>query len=703
MTPGLTETGRHAGRVRSSHVRRKAIVHVRQSTPGQVERNRESTALQYGLTDRARQLGWAGAGTEVIDDDLGSSARKAGTRRGFMTLVAEVSLGLVGIVISSEVSRLARNLSEWGRLLEICDLTDTLIADAESLYDLRRPDDRFLLGIKGTVSEAEIHTLRQRMHAGREAKAARGELAVALPRGYVRDPSGRAAFDPDASVRARIRGVFSLFSRHGSLSATLRALAEDGQGLPARRLQGPRRGELEWSPPSTATLHDLLTSPVYAGAFAWGRVAGGAAAGLALEERWRHLLKDRHPAYISWEEFELNQRQLAGNRWPTRGLGGGLLSGLVFCGRCGQGMTVSYRDGGGDGLRYSCRGRRDYGGSVCQSLASANLERFASEAVVNALSPASVELSLEALGQAEADRAEEHDRWRLRIARAERDAADARRAYVAVDPGNRLVAQTLEDNWEAALTECRRLNDSYQRHCQRAPATLSTRERTAIEESMSGIAALWNDDVLTKSEKAEIMRLMIERVTVEVIGDSERVKVDVLWLGGARTRSEIRRPVRNLEQLSCYDDLRARIAALRSEGRSQGEIAAILNAAGWKPARNEAFSAASLQAFARRVGTGETQRRRRKRPAPVDQGRDEWMLDDLAEKTGVPKPTLHGWILKGKLTARKEERRGGGNRRRWLIQANQDTLDAIRRWRDRPARQKIKQHTPDFRSTQATH
>ena len=700
MTPGPTGTDPLASRVRSSHVRRKAIVYVRQSTLGQVERNRESTALQYGLTDRARQLGWAGVSTEVIDDDLGTSARRAGTRKGFMTLVAEVSLGLVGIVISSEVSRLARNLSEWGRLLEICDLTDTLIADAESLHDLRRPDDRFLLGIKGTVSEAEIHTLRQRMHAGREAKAARGELAVALPRGYVRDASGRAAFDPDASVRARIRGVFSLFSRHGSLSATLRVLAEDGQGLPVRRSQGPRRGELEWSEPNSATLHDMLTSPVYAGAFAWGRVSG-AASGLALEERWRHLLKDRHPAYISWQEYELNQRQLAGNRWPTRGLGGGLLSGPLFCGRCGQGMTVSYRDGGGEGLRYSCRGRRDYGGSACQSLASANLERFASEAVLNALSPASAELPLEALGQAEADRAEEHGRWRLRIARAERDAADARRAYVSVDPGNRLVAQTLEDNWEAALSECQRLNDSYQRHCRRAPAALSAQERAAIKESMSGIAALWSGGVLTKSEKAEIMRLMIERVTVEVVGDSERVKVGLHWVGGARTRAEIRRPVRNLRQLSYFDGLCARIAALKSEGRSQREIAATLNADGWKPARGDAFTEASLQAIAHRSGLGEAHGRKRKQPTPADQGRDEWMLDDLVKKTGVPKPTLYGWIVKGRLNARKEGPRAGGARRRWLVQADQDTFNAMRAWRDEPARRKLGRRTPDFRPSPA--
>lgn len=702
MTPGLTETGRYEGRIRSSHVRRKAIVYVRQSTPGQVERHRESTALQYGLTDRAHQLGWAGVCTEVIDDDLGSSARKAGTRSGFMTLVAEVSLGLVGIIISSEVSRFARNLSEWGRLLEICDLTDTLIADAESLYDLRRPNDRFLLGIKGTVSEAEIHTLRQRMHAGREAKAQRGELAFTLPRGYVRDPSGRVVFDPDASVQARIRGIFGMFARQGSLSGALRALAEDGQGFPVRRSQGPRRGELVWSQPTTATLHDMLTSPVYAGAFAWGRVKG-ATAGLALEERWRYLLKHQHPAYITWEEFELNQRQLAANRWPTRGLGGGLLSGLVFCGRCGQGMTVSYRDGGGEGLRYSCRGRRDYGGSTCQSLSSSPLERFASEAVLTALSPASVALSLEALQQAESDRTAEHDQWRLRMARAERDACDARRAYRVVDPTNRLVAQTLEDNWEAALAECKRLQDAYGRFCRRVPVVLSARERKAIEDSTSGIAVLWNDGVLTKSEKAEIMRLMIERVTVEVVGDSERVKVDVLWHGGVHTRADIRRPVRNLEQLSYYDDLCARIGALKSEGRNQGDIASVLNAEGWKPARTDAFTEASLQAVIRNSGQGRVGWRRRTRPAPVDQQHDEWMLDDLAETTGVPKPTLYGWIYKGKLKARKETFRDGGKKRRWLVQADQATCDAIRAWRHEPARHKIKKNTPDFRTVAATH
>ncbi len=699
MISGLTGTGLCEGRVQGSHVRRKAIVYVRQSTPGQVERNSESTKLQYGLTDRARQLGWAGASTEVIDDDLGCSARRAGTRKGFMTLAAEVGLGRVGIVISSEVSRLARNLSEWGRLLELCDLTDTLIADAESLYDMRRPNDRFLLGIRGTVSEAEIHTLRLRMHAGREAKAARGELAVALPRGYVRDGAGRAVFDPDVSVQARIRHIFRAFARHGSLSATLRALAADGQGVPVRRSQGPRRGELEWPPPNSATLHDMLTSPVYAGAFAWGRAAGGASAGLPLEERWRCLLKDRHPAYITWEEFELTQRQLSGNRWPVRGLGGGLLSGLLFCGRCGQGMTVSYRDGGGEGLRYKCRGKRDFGGPSCQSLSSSGLESFAAAAVVNALSPASVALSAAALRQAEADRTAEHDGWRLRIERAEQDAAAARRSFRAVDPANRLVAQTLEDDWEAAMAECSRLKAACQRRCGRAPPELSARERRAIEDAASGISALWNGGVLTKSQRAEIMRLMIERVTVEVIGDSERVKAEVAWHGGAQSRAEIRRPVRRMEQLSCYHGLCARIAELRTEGGTFSEIAAALNESGWEPARKDAFTETSVAGIARKSGLVRTGRRRR--PPPPRRRRGEWLIDELADKTAVPKPTLYGWIRKGKLEARKETERAGVIRRRWLIHADKDTLKSIRAWHSRPERHRRVQETPDFRTRPA--
>ena len=393
------------------------------------------------MTDRARLLGWADADIKVVDDDLGRSAREAGTRSGFSGLVADIVLGEVGIVIASEVSRLSRNLSEWGALLDFCSRSDTPVADAETLYDLKRPNDRFLLGIRGTMSEAELHTLRQRMHAGREAKAARGELSVLLPRGYVRDGRGLAAKDPDASVRARIDGVFAMFRKHGSLSGTLREMAADGQGFPTRRANGPRRGELEWPEPTSASLYDLPASPVYAGAFAWGR-ARGRVGELPVEERWRHLIRNSHPAYIGWEEFELNQRQLADNRWPVRSRGGGLPGGLLRCGRCGQGMTVHCRIGGDEAAGYRCRGRQDHGGGRCQALPGLPVDSFVSSAALEALSPAAVDVSLKAIEDAEGRRAAERERWRLRLERADLDAAACERAWRTVDCGNRLVAQT---------------------------------------------------------------------------------------------------------------------------------------------------------------------------------------------------------------------------------------------------------------------
>ncbi len=703
MTAALEESaGRLLGRVGADHTRRKAVVYVRQSTPGQVERHGESTRIQYGLTDRARLLGWADVDIQVVDDDLGCSAREAGTRSGFSGLVADIVLGEVGIVIVSEVSRLARNLSEWGGLLDFCSRADTLIADAETLYDLKRPNDRFLLGIRGTMSEAELHTLRQRMHAGREAKAARGELAALLPRGYVRDEQGRTVKDPDASVRARIEGVFAMFRQHGSLSGTLRAMAADGQGFPVRRARGPRRGQLEWPEPTSASLYDMLTSPVYAGAFAWGR-AKDLVSELPVEERWRHLVKDAHPAYIGWEEFELNQRQLADNRWPVRSRGGGLLSGLLRCGRCGQGMTVHYRLGSDDGAGYKCRGRRDCGDRKCQALPGLPVDSFVSSAAVEALSPAAVDISLKAIDAAEGDRAGEHERWRLRLERADLDVAACERAWRSVDCGNRLVAQSLEDQWEEALAERRRLGDSYGRHCRRLPARLTPEERDGIRRSASGISGLWDGGRLETPEKAELLRLMIDRVTATVIDDSERVAVEILWHGGSRTRAEIRRPVREASQLSYCAELCARIRALKEEGRNHAEIAGILNGEGLQPPRKSRFNAGTVTGLVERIGAG---RRaiKRGRSVPAERGPDEWTVDEMADRTGVCKPTLYKWIYDGRICARKaaSQSKGRSRPRIWLIHAASDTFEAIRKWRETPKPEKDGRPMPDFRIASET-
>ena len=676
-------------RVRASHLERKAVIYVRQSTPGQVERNRESTALQYGLRERAILLGWSPVRVEINDQDLGQSGQ-SGTREGFMQLVAEVGLGRVGIVIGYEVSRLSRSLADWGRLLELCSRTDTLIADAETLYDLALSNDRFLLGIKGTMSEAELHILRQRMHAGREAKAARGELEASLPRGYVRDARGRTIFDPDIGVQESVREVFRRFAGLGSLSALSRSLHDDGLRLPVRPMSGPNRGDLEWRRASAASLYDMLTHPIYAGAYAWGRIRG-AGPELPIEDRWRHLLRDRHAAYIGWPEFELNLRQLADNRYAVRGQGPGLLSGLLHCGRCGQRMRVAYRDSGETG-RYSCRGERDYGGAACQSLSAGRLERFVSEAVISVLSPLSAELSIDAVADAEAERARLHEQWRLRLARAEQKAEAARRAYGKVDPGNRLVAQTLENDWEAALQALDRLRQDHRRFCDETPSELSEADRARIRTAVAGISGLWTSGTLDKTARAEILRLAVERITATVIGDSERVKLDIYWHGGHRSHGEIHRPVYGLKQLSRYPELKARVLELHGQGLAAAAIAKRLNAEKWTPARGERFTYGAVQGILKREGLTT---RRLPRPEPQDRRADEWTLEELSAKTSIPEMTLYRWMRIHKLQARKEGHGHAGNPR-WLVHAEPSVLEKMSEWRALPALEKHRSGLPDF-------
>ena len=506
----------------------------------------------------------------------------------------------------------------------------------------------------------------------------------------MRDSAGAVVLDPDRSVQARIRGVFDTFGRLGSVCATVRALAADGQGLPLRGVSGPRRGRLAWVAPSGGTVHDILSNPVYAGAFAWGRQRN-LGRDSAIEDRWRVLIRDRFPAYICWQDFELNQHILASNRWPTRGRKGGLLSGLLRCGQCGQGMTVAYRNGSSDDLRYSCRGSRDVGGEECQSLSAAPLERFVDEAVMNALAPEAVALSLEAQAQVETDRAGQHEQWQLRLARADRDAQYAERDWRAVDPENRLVAQTLEETWEAALATRERLREQYRRFCVRTPRELSEQEREALLGAVSGIAAVWVSGRLSKPEKAEILRLMIAQVSVRVIGTSERVAVELLWHGGSQVTTEIQRPVRNLDQLSYWDALRERVRTLKQEGHAEAAITEILNRESWRPARRATFTAGAVRAILRHLQSSAS--RRRHRPPPTDRASNEWLIEELSERLEIPQPTLFGWIRKGWLAARKSREKAPV---RWLIHADAETLEAIRRWRNRPTPRNT-DPSPDFR------
>jgi DNA invertase Pin-like site-specific DNA recombinase len=420
-----------SGKVQAAHLQRLAVVYVRQSTLQQVEHNRESTRRQYALSDRAIELGWSPTQVLVIDEDQGRSGASADGRPGFQHLVGEVGLNHIGIVLGLEISRLARSSRDWYQLLEVCGLFGTLIGDADGIYDPQTYNDRLLLGLKGTMSEAELHILKQRMLEGKRAKARRGELHMLLPRGYARTPAGEVIKDPDEQARAVIETVFTQFERCGTINGVLRYLVDHQMQLPDRLRSGPRTGELDWRRANRATLSNLLHNPIYAGAYSYGRrptdprrrQPGRPSSGrtVAAPEDWEVLLKDRLPAYISWEQYRRNLQQLAANTAQAGGVarqGVSLLSGRLVCGRCGLMMATQYTNAG-TGLRYVCsREAVDYGAPLCQSLAGGALDTCISALVLDALQPAALEISLQVVDDLEAEREREHAHWQQRLERA---------------------------------------------------------------------------------------------------------------------------------------------------------------------------------------------------------------------------------------------------------------------------------------------
>ena len=448
-----------ASKVTASHLARTAFLYVRQSTLRQVVSNTESTQRQYALRQRAVALGWPPEQIVVIDQDQGQSGASAVDREGFQRLVAEVGIGRAGIVLGLEVSRLARNNADWHRLLEICALSETLILDEDGLYDPGEFNDRLLLGLKGTMSEAELHFLRARLRGGQLSKARRGELQVALPVGLVYDPAGKVVLDPDQGVQQALRHLFQTFERTGSARAVVQAFNRERLRFPVRVRSGERKGELIWTPLRHWRVLRTLHNPRYAGAFVYGRRRARKRGGkLTLEvvprEQWTVLLPDAHPGYISFDEFERNQRQLAGNArahgaeraaGPARE-GPALLQGLLVCGRCGRRMTVRYHQRG-DSLvpDYKCMGEAIQSGTpACLAIPGQGVDAAIGQLLLETVTPLALEVALSVQTELEA-RAGDADRLRRQhVERAQQRAELARRRYLAVDPGNRLVADTLE-------------------------------------------------------------------------------------------------------------------------------------------------------------------------------------------------------------------------------------------------------------------
>jgi DNA invertase Pin-like site-specific DNA recombinase len=679
-----------SGKVLGRHQDRLALVYVRQSTLRQVEQHQESTRLQYALVERALQLGWPRERVEVIDDDLGRSGASSANRPGFQRLVAEVGLGHVGLVLGVEMSRLARSCRDWHQLLEICALSDTLIADTDGVYSANDFNDRLLLGLKGTMSEAELHILKARMLEGRRAKALRGELHFNLPRGYIRSRTGEIVLDSDEQVQATIRLVFDTFERCHTINGVLHALVAHDIRLPHRVRSGPAKGELEWHAPNRYTLSEMLKSPLYAGAYAYGRRRAEKPSGPCRRgSEPTVLIKDRLPAYISWETYERNLAQVTANRSAHQGIARGgmaLLAGLLVCGRCGQRMAALYPNGGRF-QRYNCsRLAVNYGGAVCQSLSGRALDALVAELMLQALTPAALDVSLQLTEDLELERQALHRQWKQRLERARYDVERARRQYDAVEPENRLVVRTLEQRWETALAEELRVKAEHDRFLAEQPMPLSLDERAAIERLAADIPALWSAPTTTAADRQAIARLMLERVVVTVQGESEQVVVDCHWAGGTKTQHEARRPVQCLTQLHNHAALLERLRELHAGGQRAPAIAEILNTEGWRPPKRRAtYTAAMVRELLHRIGVAASARSSLA-DRLQDRAPDELTIRELATRLRAPSVTIHRWVTRGEVTARKVPVL---THSLWLIRVDDAELQRLRQRRSGGTRHSV--------------
>ncbi len=525
-----------ASKVTAAHLSRRALLYIRQSSLKQVIHNTESAIRQYDLRGKAISLGWAADQITVIDIDQGHSGASAADREGFQQMVAEVSLGRAGIVLGLECSRLARNSADWHQLLELCGMTGTLICDEDGLYDPGNFNDRLLLGLKGTMAESELHFIKARLRGGQLSKARRGELIMPLPAGLVYDAAGHVILDPDTAVHGALAHLFTTFEATGSATACVKAFRAAGLLFPWRHLKGPRKGETDWKPLAHHTVLRVLHNPRYAGAFTYGRHAhhkqpnGKTTSRMLPRQEWISFIPGAHPGYITLEQYDANLARLTANAaahgrdraaGPPRE-GPALLQGIIICGRCGLRMTVRYHARGDQELpTYTChRDGIENGRSACTLIPGHTLDQRIGALLIGTLTPLAVEAALQVSAELQ-QRAAEADALRAaHVERARYHADLARRRYLAVDPANRLVADTLEAGWNTAL---RALNDAqaaYDQARKQHGGQLTSAQKTRISQLVTDLPGIWNDPATPMRERKRITRLLLTDVTATRTSDT---------------------------------------------------------------------------------------------------------------------------------------------------------------------------------------
>lgn len=684
------------------HRDKLALVYIRQSSPQQVLEHRESLARQYALQEHAASLGWPAERIWVIDEDLGRSGTSSAQRSGFQRLLAEVGMGHVGLVLALEASRLCRSNKDWAHLTEVCAVVDCLLADQDGIYDANDFNDHLLLGLKGTMSELELALMRNRLERGRQNKAARGELFQKVPVGYVKLPNGQAALDPDEQVRSVVHLIFAKYEELGSVYAVFRYLLRQHIRLGIRCHEGPQRGDLQWRRPCVITLYHMLHHPMYAGAYVFGRYRrqrkASAQGSLTTEVKtlpqaqWKVLLRDRVPAYITWEQYLANQERLRQHRSGPgcRGAartGAALLPGLLVCGHCGGRLHIQYEDGHKSGY-VCCRHYRDPSQPRCPSVSAPRIDAFVSEQVLRALEPAALELSRQAFDDLERDRARLERHWQQRLDRARYEADRAHRQYQAVEPENRLVARTLEQAWEEALRQQRHVQEDYDRFLAQQPPRLTEVQRQRIDALAADIPALWCDPATTAQDKKEIIRCLIERVVVTRAHGSAEVTAAIHWHGGQVSQHRFQTPTRFYANLPNYQQLLDRVVHWRQRGCTTAQIAAKLNEEGFQPPkRRNDFTAEMVAGLLHRRGLG-AERLQTDLLRP-----HEWWTADLARELGISPQRVHKWIQRGWVSARRTP-----IHHRWLVWADPRELRRLRRLLAASAAAPSHRPGPDFKT-----
>ena len=640
--------------ITAAHRARLACVYVRQSSTHQVLHHQESLRRQRDLVERAVDLGWPRDGITVIDQDLGETAARSGERAGFEEMVAQAAVGKIGIILGLDVSRISRGNRNWYHLLDICAIRETLIADAEGLYDPRAYNDRLLLGLKGTMSEAELHMMKQRLVEAMRSKARRGAFRFRAAPGYVWNEAGRMVKDPDEQVRATIERVFQRFEQLGTVRAAHRSLI--GETIEVPVLSGPAHHK-QWKLPDEGYLYRMLQNPLYAGAYVYGKSRVEEVLDASQRpikrvrrrerEHWPVLIRDHHEGYVSWEQFERNQRQIAANRkgsslGPARE-GRSLLQGLLLCGRCGRRMHVSYGRRGRH-LRYLCADRRrqlQAGPGTCPDLGGMRVERAVEQLLLTALEPLGIEAMIEATAAHVRASESTRVRWEQQIERARYEVDLARRQYDAVDPANRLVARELERRWEVVLKAMEKVRREAEAHLQAFERPLSEADRQRLRELARDLPDLWNAPTTRVQDKKRIVRCLIENVVVTIPEEEADVHLEVHWVGGEVTPLRVRKGRRGENRHVADQELVGLVRDLAEEF-TDDQIARILGRKGIRTPTGLAFTA--LRVTSMRSNHGIQGRGRR----PL-RGEDVYDADQAGELLGVDRCTVIRWVEIGLL------------------------------------------------------